>query len=69
MAHIYLSIYIYIYSRRGPEQMTSIPQGSSKEHVSYSLDSLKGGYIGDSNRGALWGPLRRDTRSLDYSSC
>ena len=37
-------------------------------YVSYSLNSLKGAYIGDSigdYYGSYWG----DSRSLDYSSC
>ena len=35
--------------------------------MSYSLNSLNGGYIGD-NRGTTTGHIKGDTRSLDYSS-
>ena len=37
-------------------------------NVSYSLNSLKGGYIRD-YIGATIGVIKGDTRSLDYSSC
>ena len=37
-------------------------------HVSYSLNSLKGVYIGD-YIGTTIGVIKGDTRSLDYSSC
>ena len=37
-------------------------------HVSYSLNSLKGGYIGNYIRDCL-GVIKGDTRSLDHSSC
>ena len=36
-------------------------------HMSYSLTSLKGGYIGD-YMGTSIGVIKGDTRSLDYSS-
>ena len=36
-------------------------------HMSYSLNSLKGGYIGDCI-GTTIGVIKGDTRSLDYSS-
>ena len=35
--------------------------------MSYSLNSLKGGFIGD-YRGNIIGAIKGDTRSLDYSS-
>ena len=35
--------------------------------MSYSLNSLKGGYIGDYT-GTTLGDSKGDTRSLDYSS-
>ena len=45
--------------------------GVLKEYVSrymsYSLNSLKGGYIGD-HIGTIKGDIKEDTRSLDYSS-
>ena len=37
-------------------------------HVSFSLNSLKGGYIGIIY-GTTIGVIKGDTRSLDYSSC
>ena len=37
-------------------------------HVSYSLNSLKGGYIGD-YIGDDYRDIKGDTQSLDYSSC
>ena len=36
-------------------------------HMSYSLNSLKGGYIGD-YIGDYYRVIKGDTRSLDYSS-
>ena len=36
--------------------------------MSYSLKSLKGGYIGDYRRVYYW-VIKGDTRSLDYNSC
>ena len=38
-------------------------QGAARGYMSYSLNSLKGAYIGD-----YIGVIRGDTRSLDYSS-
>ena len=40
----------------------------TKTHVSYNLNSLKGGYIGIIY-GTTIGVIKGDTRSLDYSSC
>ena len=37
-------------------------------HMSYSLNSLKGGYIGDYIGDYYRGYFKGDTRSLDYSS-
>ena len=37
-------------------------------HVSHSLNSLKGGYIGDYIRD-YYRDIKGDTRSLDYGSC
>ena len=39
-----------------------------QKHVSYSPNSLKGGYIGEIY-GTIIGVIKGDTRSLDYGSC
>ena len=50
---------------KGQGWMLSI--GALRGQVSYSLNSLKGGYIGD-YIGTTIGLIKGDTRSLDYSS-
>ena len=45
-----------------------INSGSTQNHVTYSLNSLKGGYIGV-YIGTTIGVIKGDTRSLDNGSC
>ena len=51
-----------------PGFRVSGPSSWPAVNMSYSLNSLKGGCIGDLYRGLLLGVIKGDTRSLDYSS-
>ena len=59
------NIRLLLTSRNHP-LVRLLPVEKAPKYMSYSLNSLKGGYIGD--QGTTIGVIKGDTRSLDYSS-
>ena len=60
----------WLYLQPQPPRKSEDPERlRTPPHVSYSLKSSKGGYIGDNIGETTIGLFKGDTRSLDYSSC
>ena len=58
--------FLAIGIQNNPKKHPQVPENFLL-HMYYSLNSLKGGYLGD-YVGATIGVIKGDTRSLDYGS-